>query len=363
MKIAFAVPAYWPSVIGVSLYCQELAEGLVKRGHDVVVFTGAYGDWPKEENRNGVVIKRITRRHFGRYYTMPSLADEIVKEKPDIVHSHHYGYYEATAGLRAAKKLGVPHVFGPYYHPPIYGLKRKLLAKAYHWRYGKPLLRESDIILPHTEYEKGLFLKIGGRAEAMRLLPNTVDTKVFKPGTRKAKIVLFVSNLIEEKGAGVAMDLAQELLSEKKDLRFVFRGGAHDDSLKAKIAQLSKNPRVSFLGSLPEHELAKLYSKAAVVILPSRYEAFSKVLAEAQACGTPVVATRVGGIPEVVRDGETGFLVDYGDWEALKEKVELLLDNSKLAQKMGREARKHIVESFDTKKIVDRLEEIYEELV
>lgn len=366
MKIAFAVPAYWPSIIGVSLYCQELAEGLIKRGHEVTVFTGQQPGWPSEEERKGVKIRRFDRKYIfgGAFYFVPGLADAVAESRPDIVHSHHYGYYEATAGLQAAKKLGKPHVFGPYYHPPIYGTKKKLLAKMYHLRYGKPLLQQSARIFPHTNYESDLLVKAGAKAEAIRLLPNTVNTRVFKPCTKKAKTILFVSNLITEKGAGVAMDLAKQLLAERKDAKFVFKGGHYDPRLAEKIKELSGNSRVRFITKvLGQRELARLYSSAAVIILPSQYEAFSKVLAEAQACGTAVVATKVGGIPEVVEDGKSGFLIDYGDWENLKQKVEQLLDDLSLAKKMGVAGWQRVVKNFDTEKVVDRLEKIYGEIL
>src|SRR3989344_7739454 len=208
MKIAFAVPAYWPSVIGVSLYCQELAEGLVKKGHKVTVYTGLNPGWSSEEHRKGVKIKRFERTYAGKYfYFVFSMIQEIIKDNPNIVHSHHYGYYEATAGLEAAKILKVPHVFGPYYHPPVYGIKKKLLWTVYHHRYGKPLLTQSDVVLPHTEVEKNLLKKIGAKQNKMVTLPNTVNTTKFRPVKKHNKKITigFVSNLIHEKGAHIAL--------------------------------------------------------------------------------------------------------------------------------------------------------------
>jgi len=365
MKIAFAVPAYWPSVIGVSLYCQELAEALVKRGHEVTVHAGLQPGWPTAEERNGVKIRRYHRKHFGdSFYTLPSMAKAICLSEPDVIHSHHYGYMEATAGLQAAQKLGKPHVFGPYYHPPIYGPVKKVLSKAYHWRYGKPLLEHSERILPHTKVEEKMLVQAGGKLEAMRILPNTVDTKFFKPVGKKEKMILFVSNLITEKGAGVALSLANQISKERKGVKFIFRGMPYDKHVIEKIEEVADNKNIEFIfETISPKDLAKLYSRATAIILPSKYEAFSKVLAEAQSCGTPVVATKVGGIPEVVQNGKTGFLVEYGDWDEMKDKITLLLNKPQLVKKMGSAGRKHITENYDTKNIVDRLEAIYEELV
>jgi glycosyltransferase involved in cell wall biosynthesis len=313
-----------------------------------------------------VLIRRFGRKPAGKhFYFMPDLDKALTEAEFDIVHSHHYGYYEASAGLKAARKAGKPHVFGPYYHPPVYGLKKRLMWKYYHWKYGKPLLEQSDIVLPHTEYEKQLLLKAGGKESAMRILPNTVDTKLFKPSGKRSreKIVLFVSALLSEKGAGITMDLAEQVTAERKDIKFIFKGRPDDPRLSDKIEKLKGNPNVSFLpGDVPAKELARLYAKASAIILPSKYEAFSKVLAEAQACGIPAVATRVGGIPEVVLDGKTGYLAEYGEWEEMKAKMLFLVDNPRHARKMGTAGRKHVVNNFDKKIIVDRLEKIYQDL-
>jgi len=95
------------------------------------------------------------------------------------------------------------------------------------------------------------------------------------------------------------------------------------------------------------------------VILPSKYEAFGKVLAEAQSCETSVIATRVGGISEVVIDRKTGLLSNYGDWDTFQKNIETLLDNKSLRIKYGKEGRKHVIKNFDTKVVVNNLERIY----
>jgi len=362
MKIAFAVPAYWPSVIGVSLYCQELAEGLVKKGHHVTVYTGLQPRWKKVENKKGVVIKRFERTYIGKsFYFVPLMEQEIIKDGPDIVHSHHYGYYEATAGLGAAKNLKVPHIFGPYYHPPVYGIKKKILWSAYHHRYGKSLLTKSDVVLPHTEVEKNLLKKIGATLEKMIILPNTVNTKKFRPIKKRNKIITigFISNLIHEKGAHIAMEIAEDLIKERQDVEFVFIGNPHEKNLVKRITSLKKTGKASFLKNLSEKNLIKYYNKIDITILPSKYEAFGKVLAEAQACGTPVVATNAGGIPEVVINKKTGLLSNYGDWGIFKRNIEKLIENESLRRKFGLAGRKHVVKNFDTKVVVNKLEKIY----
>ena len=92
------------------------------------------------------------------------------------------------------------------------------------------------------------------------------------------------------------------------------------------------------------------------------YEAFGRVIAEAQACETPVVATKVGGIPEIVENGKTGFLVNYGEWDKLKERLEELLDDEKLRRKMGKAGRKRMIKKFSKSVVVNKLDRIYKSL-
>lgn len=381
MNIGFATPAYYPAQIGASFYSQELAEGLTKKGHNVKVVVPLpqreEGFVKERETRNNVEIVRVPiganwerfRRLTGiSYYISKKMTDELKNSNFGIIHSHHYGYYPATAGLEAAKQKGIPHVFGPYYHPPIYGFERNMLASIYHKKFGKKLLQESDVVLPHTEHEKNLLLKIGAREENTQILPNIVDTRKFSIGHKKENIVLFVGNFLKEKGADVAMELAKKLIEKRRDVRFVFVGNIFSDhphrkSMEEMKTKLASTGRAMFTNNLSKNDLVKAYQKASILLLPSKYEAFSRVIAEAQSCGCAVVSTKVGAIPEVVIDGKTGFLADYGNWTAMEEKVEYLLDNRNEAKKMGINGSRLVRKNFDKDIIVKKLNSIYNDLV
>ncbi len=363
MRIAFVTPAYYPAIIGASLYCQTLACGLTKLGHEVDVFSNAPPNLEKEEIVNGIKVRRFYPKTVGNYYISKGMLKALLKERYDIIHSHHFGYYPATAGFIASKIKKTKHVFGPYYHPPIYGFKRRLMFSAYHLTQGLPIIRFSERVLPHTEAEKKLLLKVGGKEDNMELLPNTVDTYRFKPlKMEKGNIVLFVGNFISEKGADVAFDIAEKVIRERKDVRFVFIGNPIDHKLLHIIEQLRQTGKALFLKNLSENELIKWYNKARVIICPSKHEAFGKVIAEAQACGTPAVVTKVGGLPEVVEDRKAGFLVDYGEWKFMKEKIEFFLDNPSIAKRMGLNGKKFVKNNFDEKLIVKKLGKLYNEL-
>ncbi|MBI3190748.1 glycosyltransferase family 4 protein [archaeon] len=363
MKIAFVTPSYYPSIIGASFYCQDIASYLTKMGHEVTVYTKWNHGWQKTDIVDEIEINRIPMKNIldGRFYFSCKMVMEIASKKFDIIHSHHYGYFPATAGLIAAKMRNTPHVFGPYYHPPVYSFARWLQFAMYHFTQGLPLLRMSNKVLPHTEYEMKMLLRVGAKKENMKIVPNIVNTSVFKKDDKaeKENILLFVSNLIRDKGADVAMKIFSKILSERKDHTAVFIGNPYDRRLIPLIEKMKNNRRMIFVENIQLQDLVRWYNMASVVVLPSKYEAFSRVLAEAQACETPVVATKVGGVPDVVSDGKSGFLVGYGDWAEMKNKIDTILDDDKLGKKMGKYGRKHIAERFDTDIIGKKIESIY----
>ncbi len=363
MKIAFVTPAYHPAIMGASLYCQGLAKHLLKNGIEVTIYTNATPDMVKEETVEGIHVKRFYPKIFGRYYISSGMFSSVIKGSLDLIHSHHYGYYPATAGFVAAKLRKVPHVFGPYYHPPLYGIRSMVMTEMYHVTQGLPLIRFSDKVLPHTKFERGLLIGAGGDPDKMELLPNIVDTKLFSPMGKKEKIVLFVSTLMSEKGANIALNIAEDITSKREDVRFVFIGRINEEGIKEKVKQLSKNKKIKFLSNLSVTDLIKWYRRSMIFILPSRYEAFARVIAEAEACGAAVVSTRVGGVPEVVINKKTGFLVDYGDWEGMKERIEYLLDHTSKTVSFGKKGRLHVVKNFDTQTVGNKLIKIYEDLL
>jgi glycosyltransferase involved in cell wall biosynthesis len=176
------------------------------------------------------------------------------------------------------------------------------------------------------------------------------------PGVTRAG-VLFVGRLTPHKG----IDRLLRALPERAALTVVGTAG-HDprppeSGYPALLASLAAGREVRLLTGVSDQELPRLYRRAAVLVLPSVHEtcygrrvAISELLGlavlEAMASGTPVVCSRVGGLPEIVRDAETGFLVEPGDVGALRDRVALLLADRALARRLGDNARQHVLERF-----------------
>ena len=137
--------------------------------------------------------------------------------------------------------------------------------------------------------------------------------------------------------------------------------GLENKTYRIKAAGKIDKKRILFKKNLSVRDLVETYSKAKAMILPSYYEAFGKVLAESMSCETPVVSTRVGGVPEVVAD--CGYLTDYGEWKKFRHYVEVLLDDDSLRKRLGKKGRKRMQKNFDVDVIVNKLHNIYKRVI
>ncbi len=282
----------------------------------------------------------------------PSLP--IVLAKSGIVHTHHMRSLPSKMAALSARGLGA------------------MLAVTDHGLQGSDwggrLQRLFDHFLTVSAYSARELRApsrrtrvIYGGADATRYFP---DFDIARAG------VLFVGRLTPHKG----VDRLIEALPAGALLRVVGTGG-HDAQPPERdyprlLRELARERSVEFLGSLADSDLPLAYRSAKVFVLPSlertrygRTIAVSELLGlsvlEAMASGTPVVASRVGGVMEIVRDGETGFLVPPGDATALRDRLNQLLHDDALAARIGANARQEVIEHFTWSKVAERCLEAY----
>jgi glycosyltransferase involved in cell wall biosynthesis len=155
---------------------------------------------------------------------------------------------------------------------------------------------------------------------------------------------------------------AMAILKERHPVHaLIVGGGRRIDEIKALAASLGLDGEVHFLGT--RRDVPDLLNAMDIFVLPSYSEGVSLALLEAMAAGLPVIATAVGGLPEVVTDGENGLLIPPRDAEALATALARLLEASDFAKKLGQNARKHVREHFSLDRLGREINEIYEELV
>ncbi len=186
------------------------------------------------------------------------------------------------------------------------------------------------------------------------MVPNFVDTARFAPGpTRSGRVLLHNSNFRALKRVGDVLTL----FSRVENGELVLLG----DGPELPAARARGLPGVTFAGE--QHDVVPWLQRARVFLLPSEVESFGLAALEAMSCGVPVVASNVGGLPEVVADGVTGFLHEVGDVEAMAISTLRLLEDEALHARMAAAARERAVSMFRLAPIVEHWEAVYARLL
>ena len=307
--------------------------------------------------RDLLAVRRLTRRFREGGY--------------DIVHTHTSK--AGFVGRLAAERAGVPMVVHTPHGNVFHGYFSGPVTRACVWM-ERHAARRTDRIIELTPggIEEHLAEGIGQR-EQYRVIFSGIDTAPYAVAIlqRAAKrrslgievdtpLVGAVGRLEPVKGFTYFVEAASRIAAEAPDVRFVLAGqGGEESRLRALAAPLGD--RFRFLGQ--QDDVAALMAALDVLIVPSVNEGMGRVLLEAGAAETPVVATCVGGIPDIVDDSETGLLVPPRDPEALARGVLELLRAPERLRLMGATARAKVVPHFSLESMVRRIEALYEELI
>jgi glycosyltransferase involved in cell wall biosynthesis len=207
-----------------------------------------------------------------------------------------------------------------------------------------------------------------GRVEVVPWPPGWEIPQELPP--REKNRVLFVGRLVEWKGVDYLLEGFKIVSGHLSDVELIIVGdGPERKRLVEKAGNLGIEGKVAFLGWKVGHELIEEYARASVLVVPSivdykgQTESLGVVAIEAMAMGTPVVASRVGGLTDVVADGETGFLLPQKNPEALALAIENILTNEEVAREMSLKARERFKRMFSSQSIADRFVQLYQELL
>jgi glycosyltransferase involved in cell wall biosynthesis len=299
---------------------------------------------------------------------------ELAKRRPVLIHAH-FGV-EAVYGMELAERLGVPlvttfHGFDATLRPSQLLRSRKptwihyLLKRA-------ELKRRGALFIAVSGFISAQLQRLGFPTERTRLHYIGVDPAAFEPSSvaHASPVILHVARLVEKKGTVYLLEAFARIAASHPDAELAIIGaGPLRASLERRAAELRIAARVRWLGALPHAEVAQWLKRAAVFCLPSctaangDAEGLGLVLLEAAASGVPVVATRHGGIPEAVKDGDTGYLVAERDADELADALDTLLSSEALRWKMGDAARRFARSRFDLVRQTQVLEQLYEGLL
>jgi D-inositol-3-phosphate glycosyltransferase len=375
---------------GMNVYVRELSREMGRRGHAIDVFTRrAEPDAPAvvspSENVRVVHLragpeggegKRQLYGHLREFEREMLAFQQAEGVEYDLIHSHYW--LSGLLGLRLRERWDVPLV--NMFHT-LGELKRRASGgdePAIRDEVERRVAREADAIVCASDHERHALIEIYGvDAERIALVPCGVDLARFRPldkemarrslGLNGEKMILFVGRMEPLKGLDVLLGAAARL-DEEPAFKLVVVGGDGNGTgadeaqhLRRLSACLGISDRVSFTGPVGHDRLPLYYNAADVCVVPSHYESFCLVALEAMACGTPVVASRVGGLTATVRDGETGYLIGRQSPEPFAERVAALLADEELRQSFGRTASEAVT-GFGWDRIADAIERLYDEV-
>jgi glycosyltransferase involved in cell wall biosynthesis len=229
------------------------------------------------------------------------------------------------------------------------------------------LLRRAEAITAISEDLAAGAREVFNPPVPVEVIPNGLEPFWFQPATsiHSDRYVLFVGRLHPVKGVDVLLAAWQNVSRRFQDVTLWLVGdGPERQNLEEMVCELGVQRSVRFLGAVLDMEQLKaLYSGALALVLPSRSEGLGNVLLEAGASGTICVGSSVGGIPEVIVDGETGFLFPPGDVDALAQTMAHVLEMSEAERRqMGERARQRIREHFSLERVVEQYIELYQRI-
>lgn len=391
MRIAELSTRYPPGPGGVERHVGELARRLASRGDTVTVLTSdLYREYPFErlaanvprhETRDGYFIERLPvwtlpgEAHYPFFRGLPSA---LRRERPEILHVHTYGTHHATLAARYHRRNKVPFVLTAHFHPiwSIYGGWFRHRLRGFYDRFlaGRVLGQASRVVI-QTHEEERLLRSLGLRLPPVALIPpgysplpppptggNAFAQRYEIPGP----FLLFVGRLASNKGLLELVEAFAPLARAQRDLSLVLVGedGGMRAPVEARIRALDLAGRVRLTGFVEDERLlASAFHEARLFVLPSEYEAFGLVLLEALAQGTPVLASSVGGIPEVLDGGRAGRLVPPKDVPALRGALEAMLADPVGSRLLGEYGRRAVVPRYDWEKVVDQLQALFREVL
>ncbi|MCA9972593.1 MAG: glycosyltransferase family 4 protein, partial [Anaerolineales bacterium] len=229
-------------------------------------------------------------------------------------------------------------------------------------RYIRHILNSADCLLVVSNQWQARFEAMGLTVPVVTIYNPVARPAALAPASRDKPLVLSLGRLGERKGTYDILKAVPLVLAAGAAADFWLGGDGEVEQVREIVSANDWGQHVRLLGWVRDQAKHEALSQAAVFLLPSYFEGLPVAVLEAMAYGIPVVSTPVGGIPEAVDDGETGFLVPPGDVQALAEKIRLLLDDPALRARMSHTAQQRMQEKFEVTAIMRQLYALYDEL-
>jgi glycosyltransferase involved in cell wall biosynthesis len=397
---------------GQGVYLYYLTRELARMGHDVHVIAGApyprlaegvtghkivdYSYWSYHHEKKDWVFNRdpLSYFHPWNFYEFYStrialsslltnfsvrafmkLRELSAEHRFDIIHDNQTLSY----GVWAMQLSGFPLV-ATIHHPLSYDLKNAMRQARTVYERARRVLwspwvmqefvarRIPRVIVVSETSRADVEAAFELPPERVRTVYNGIDTDTFRPLEgieRKPNKLLYVGNS-EDRNKGARFFLeALNLLKDEMDLRVTFVDNfKHNLKLAPRLVnEFGLNSIVDFTGRIPTEDLVRHYNEALLFVTSSVHEGFGLPLAEAMACGAPVLGTQIGSYEEIVRHGESGWLVPPRDARSLADAIKMLWNDAALRERLSQGGRKRVLETFNWRKAAEETLAVYEEVI
>ncbi len=370
----------------ISIHAYNLTKSQIRRGHKVKILAGMKYLFSSREKINGIMIQRLPTLapnpfHLRIFPYGVISYYEIKKINPDLVHGHDWDM--AIYSLLSKKlKRDIPfflHAHGNQIRWLKCGaldfafkktpFKKRMIVKytdyKFRFLWEKFAHRNADFIFTDCYALKNEVMEdFGVPSEKIHVVYNGVDVEQFKPGPSSVRerldipddaVVFFQPTADVRKGVHITLKAFSLLEKRYKNIFLIILGGTEKYYKRIYGGLPSKvkiGERVSY------NDISQYYNASDIVVLPTYYDTFAKILGETMACEKPIISTKVSGVPEIISDKE-GLLINPGDYNQLVEAMSYLIDNPEVRKRMGKEGRRKVVDNFTWDKVAERVDEGY----
>lgn len=376
-----------PLIGGVETHLSLLCPELVRMGHEVALLTGTVDNSPEKEIWNGISIWRHDLMDLNGIQSINAggllqRAIEVFKEfidiyQPEIIHAHnlHYFFLEHALGLKyVCERNGIPIVMTA--HNVWYDDIGKIFSRFIKW----------DRVIAVSKFVKNALIKQGVDSHEIDVVYHGIDLNKYDinivqdaifdryPILQNKTIVFHPARMSKEKGTHISIKAARLIKQRFKDTILVLSGSSmildwnfrrekSMDFFKTLIIKEGMTKSI-LIDTFRDEDMPLIYKAAEVTMSPTILdEAFGITMLESLAMGTPMVVSRSGGMPEVIKDGFNGFIVDKNDPIALAERCIEILSNDDLRCELGRNGRRLIEEKFTKETMAKNTVKVYERVL